>query len=390
MKSLLEFLSVEEQGQGAAMLNISAYYLSQKRLNEVLPSESLLAAARVFSISAQADAGLTRTSVISAYESSAIAWLSDRKFPSLGQLIVENRIAAGTFFTHDGPYYGKEIEDSAIEFEEKGFTSGKPLLWTKLDTLKEGLRLTVQSHPENYTTKSAAGEMAGRNHLFLAARITEFDENEIRAQAYIVGRLHEEPRRGTPSIDRFNRLQWCMEVFPSQIDQFAAGAKETTPTRRELDALKGIAEAQVKNAFSEILGEPFVPHDWGGERSDLVTSNLSMEGTQVVTAFAFKGKSVPRPLTIADMGKNGDQGGRLFTEPCDLAVVQHCDQITQAVRELMRAYAVRPGQIKPFCLLDGAETVRILRAYRKLGFTSREAGKKPRLDYDDPEDETDE
>lgn len=72
------------------------------------------------------------------------------------------------------------------------------------------------------------------------------------------------------------------------------------------------------------------------------------------------------------MGQNGDQGGRLFTEPCDLAVLQHCDQITSAVRELMRAYAMRPWQIKPFSLLDGAETVRILRAHGKLGFTSRQ------------------
>jgi hypothetical protein len=158
-----------------------------------------------------------------------------------------------------------------------------------------------------------------------------------------------------------------------QIDQFAAGAKETTPTPRELASLKTLPEEQVKNAFAEILCEPFIPRDWGGERSDLVTSNLSIGGERVVAAFAFKGKSVPRPLRIADMGQNGDQGGRLFTEPSDLAVVQHCDQITSTVRELM--YAVRPGQIKPFCLLDGAETVRILRAHGKLGFTSRQTAR---------------
>src|ERR1700722_4693490 len=105
------------------MLNISAFFLSQKRLNEVLPSEILPAGARLFSISDPANAGLSRTAVISAYESSAISWLTDRKFPSLGQLITENRVARDTFFTHDGPFYGREIEDSAIQFQEKGFTS---------------------------------------------------------------------------------------------------------------------------------------------------------------------------------------------------------------------------------------------------------------------------
>ncbi|HEX5234896.1 MAG TPA: hypothetical protein VFW25_06145 [Silvibacterium sp.] len=353
------------------MLNISAFLLSQKRLNEVLSSAVLPAAARLFTITDAKNAGLHRTAVISAYETAALAWLSERKFPSLGQLITESRLAPGLFFIHDGPFFGREIKDSAVQFQEKGYTSRKPVLWTKLETFREGLKLTVQAHPENYTTKSAPGEMAGKNHLFLAGRITELEEGEIRAQAYIVGRLHEELRPEAPSIDRFNRLPWKMEVFPVQIDQFAAGAMETTPTTRELALLKRIPEDRVKNAFAELLGEPFVPRDWGGERSDLVTSNLSIEGERIVAAFAFKGKSVPRPLTIADMGLNGDQGGRLFAEISDLVVVQHCAQITPAVRDLLRAYAVRPGQIKPFCLLDGAETIRVLRAHGKLGFTSR-------------------
>lgn len=356
-------------------MNISAYFLSQKRLNEVLPPETLAPAARFFDISEPANRGLTRTSVIGTYEGAAIAWLSTRKFPSLGQLLIEHKAASGTFFTHDAAFFGKDIEAAALQLAAKGFTSKKPILWTKLDAFKPGLKLTLQAHPDNYTTNSAAGEMAGKNHLFLAGRITEIDAEEIRAQAYIVGRLHEEPRLGVPSIDRFNRLQWNMEIFPSQIDQFASGAMETPPAPGELEALKRIAEVDVKNAFAEILGEPFVPSDWGGERSDLATSNLSIGGVRIAAAFAFKGRSVPRPLVIKGMGKNGDQGGRLFSEPVELAVVQHCDQITQPVREMMRAYAVRPGQMKPFCLVDGAETVRILRAHGKLGFTSRLAAR---------------
>ena len=63
------------------MLNISAFYLSQKRLNEVLPPETLAAGARHFSISDRANAGITRTAVISAYEKSALQWLSESKFP---------------------------------------------------------------------------------------------------------------------------------------------------------------------------------------------------------------------------------------------------------------------------------------------------------------------
>jgi len=289
-------------GRKNGLLNITAYFLSQKRLNEVLPLESLPTAARFFDIAEPRNAGLSRTAVISAYETAAIAWLNERKFPSLGQLITEGRVISGAFFTHAGPFFGREIEDAAIQFAAKGYTSKKPILWTKLDGLQEALKLTFQAHPDNYTTKSAPGEMAGKNHLFVVGRITELTDGEIQAQGYIVGRLHEEPRRGIPVIDRFNRLPWNMEVFPIQINEFALGSKETTPTPTELKLLKSTREEDVKNAFAEILGEPFVPRDWGGERSDLVTSNLSIEGVRVVAAFAFKGKSVPRPLRIKEMG----------------------------------------------------------------------------------------
>ena len=195
-----------------------------------------------------------------------------------------------------------------------------------------------------------------------------------------MGRVHEQPRMGMPTVDRFNRLQWEMEVFPFQIDQFACSQEETTPTKGELVAMRQVPEVDVKNAFAEILGEPFVPSDWGGEQSDLVTSYLKIEGAPVVTAFALKGRSVPRPLTIAEMGKHGDQAGRLFTGTSDFVVVQHCNHITSAVRLLMRAFAMRPGQIKPFCLLDGAYTVQILRAYGKLGFSSRKRKSKSLAD----------
>jgi hypothetical protein len=95
--------------------------------------------------------------------------------------------------------------------------------------------------------------MAGKNHLFVVGRITDLTDGEIQAQGYIVGRLHEEPRRGIPVIDRFNRLPWNMEVFPIQINEFALGSRETTPTPTELKLLKSTREEDVKNAFAEIL-----------------------------------------------------------------------------------------------------------------------------------------
>lgn len=71
---------------------------------------------------------------------------------------------------------------------------------------------------------------------------------------------------------------------------------------------------------------------------------------------------------MASLGKKGDQIDRLFSEPADLLVLQHCHEITSPVRGAMRAYAQQMGKPRLFCLIDGYDTIRLLRAYRTCGF----------------------
>jgi hypothetical protein len=296
-------------------------------------------------------------------------WLTTAKLPTLGELVAEGRLSQGEFFTHIGTFNAKGISEAPGRFRQGLPLKKEPVLWTKLDSFREGLTLTVQAHPENYTSTSASVEMSGKKRLFLVGRLTECDTDDLRAQAYIVGHLHDEPRKGMPSIDHFDRLPWHMEVFPLQIDNFSACGSEKAPTATELRKILSTPEAEVKAAFAAIVGEPFVSKDWGGEKSDLVSTQIRLEGQQVSTAFGFKGPAKPKHLTVADLGKNGDQISRLFSEPSDFVILQHCHGVTSAVRDHMRAFATRIGQLRPFCIIDGADTIRILRAYEKLGFS---------------------
>src|SRR5262249_33068164 len=141
-------------------------------------------------------------------------------------------------------------------------------------------------------------------------------------------------------------------------------------SKRALEPLRAIPEVEIKNAFAEIVGEPMAPKDWGGERSDLFSSRVILDGNRISSAFVFKGPAQFKPMTLAQLGKNGDQIDRLFSEPADLLVLQHCHEITQPVRATMRAYAQQMGNLRLFCLIDGYDTVRLLRAYKKCGFTS--------------------
>ncbi len=342
------------------MLNLSALFLSPKRLNEVI--------ARPSTFGRVPSDHLQRLRFNAALEDEALAWLSDARLPSLGQLLAEHQLEGATFFTHYGTFFGRGISQSALCFSQSKPLTTVPLLYTKLDEFHSGARLEMQVHPENFTSVSAPGEMSGKKRLFIAGRLTETELPNLRAQLYVVGHLHDEPRKGGAPADPLGRLPWYMEVFYSQVDQFAKGATVPTPTEIEIEHLRAIPETEIKNAFAEIVGEVFVPKDWGGEHSDLLSTQLSIEGCQFATAFAFKGPAKFKPLNVADLGKNGDQISRLFGEPADFVVLQHCHSITTAVRSHMRAFATQFHQLRLFCLIDGADTVRILKAHTKLGY----------------------
>jgi hypothetical protein len=125
-------------------------------------------------------------------------------------------------------------------------------------------------------------------------------------------------------------------------------------------------EAAVKQAFADIIGEPYVSKDWGGEKSDLVTARLTVDGEPTSAAFIFKGPSVPGPLHPGNMGKRGDQLIRAFDEPVDLIVVQHCNKIENSVVRTAEGLAYDPRRPRRYCIIDGADTAQILSAYGKL------------------------
>lgn len=349
------------------MLNLSALFLSTKRLHEVIDQSGLPTHLPDLN---RVD-GLQRTALISTYEGLTASWLESARLPTLGELLTCGDAELGAFFTHLGPFIGKDVTRASQERSAGKSLSRIPLVRAKLDSFAPGLVLTIQVHPDNYTTTSAPGEMSGHHRLFVVARITEMEGQEIRAQAYAIGHLHNRERRGVMGFDAFDRLQWQMEVFPMMLDSFAKMGDEPPPTAEELKHLLTIPETDIKHAFASILGEPFVPNDWGGERSDLVSTQLKWNGKQFAAALAFKGPAKSKRLTMADLGKNGDQISRLYSEPADIFLLQHCHEVASAVRDHMRAFSTRVGRLRPFCIIDGGDTVRILRAYERLGFERR-------------------
>jgi hypothetical protein len=147
------------------------------------------------------------------------------------------------------------------------------------------------------------------------------------------------------------------------IDSFAEVRKHKSTKSK----LEGLSEEAFKNGLRSIIGESAEFKDWGGERSDLMTTRVLLEGKRVRAAFAFKGPGQPGKLTIAKMGKNGDQGPRLFEEAADLYVVQHWREIDTQVHKLIETLAtaksVTTSGVVFFCILDGQDSSRLVDAY---------------------------
>jgi hypothetical protein len=131
-----------------------------------------------------------------------------------------------------------------------------------------------------------------------------------------------------------------------------------------------LEEREIKEKFHEIIGDPFVQKDWGGERCDIYTSHIRFRNRKTPCAFILKGKSYARgKLMPSDLGKNGDQIVRLFQEPAEIYFIQTNGYIDSTVESTIQAFVtqkMKEGYKVFYCLIDGIDSARILKAYQKL------------------------
>jgi hypothetical protein len=109
-----------------------------------------------------------------------------------------------------------------------------------------------------------------------------------------------------------------------------------------LDVLKNghldRSEDWIQTALERILSVPFHKRDWGGEQNDLYTAD-------------------------------GDQLLRLCSSPARLLVVQFVGTVSEAVVSDVDGkirHSHSQGKDAWYCIMDGQDTARVLRAYGEL------------------------
>lgn len=150
------------------------------------------------------------------------------------------------------------------------------------------------------------------------------------------------------------------ENYIEDVDEFARVV--VTPEPDSPAPMEHISEQAFKYCLAMILGDA-VRGDWGGENSDFYSAHVRIKGNRTNGAFLLKGPARFAPMDLNHLGKNNDQIYRLSQEPAGLLVVQHCHDILPPVRGTLRAFAVQPSNPRRYCLIDGRDSLRLLRAY---------------------------
>jgi len=262
-----------------------------------------------------------------------------------------------------GQVVGAELEFTFRRDRDRDAPGFKPVSFTAALDAGEPVRVTGTFNSARTASSSATGSLTGNRRAYLIGTVTDLAAERIELRPVFIGirSFIDDLAAGSPAPG--------LRVYPSDIGQFSGIDFARPVSEAELKAVLRVPEDTVKRAFAGLIGESDVPKDWGGERSDLYTSRVFARGRQVSAAWLFKGPGYPRPMDVKALGKNGDQIDRLFTEPAELLVLQHCHQIKPAVAGMMDAYAHDARRPRSYMIIDGADTGRILRSLGLLPVT---------------------
>lgn len=334
-------------------------YINERRVAGLVGSEVLSSAlSRVRSFNEKQDSYLRSIKAAELLRD----WMEEAagELQEIERLLITTGVRAGQLFTYQGYLFSKNAN---------GADKRNPsLAYVKLEELgssAEPLLLQLNLHPDHVVSGSPGQLLSGKvSNLVVVAQCLSADTTKVTAVPIFIGYFREQGPLQTALSVRRN------EVFVDDIDNFAEIKGIRNPSTQEISVLREIPEDDVKSAFAEIIGESDPPKDWGGERSDLFTTQLRIGGGRLSAAFAFKGPAGGtkfREMKLYDLGRNGDQIERLATEPAELLVIQHCHKISSAVKNVVRALCNQVGSERSYCLITGYDTYRILKAYRKCG-----------------------
>lgn len=333
-------------------LTLSPYYLNTRRLSEITGVEIPIIAQRSLNENSGERAQAMRFASGIARE-----LLKSGSIPSLIRAFAASDTEDTPFVASLWAVFTFRDVAGALAGERKGKTKKPGTFTANMQLGDTEFEIAGELSNDHLYSETAPGILSKRRRMLVVGRF-ELRDKVFEAQPYIIGDMVKDLGSGM-------QMSWSQSVraYPEIISTFTKMKDVNASTATDLKTLLDTPEDDVKHAFATIIGEPFVPKDWGGEKSDLQTSRVRIDDRPVSAAFIFKGPAVKGEMHPNNMGKRGDQLVRAFDEPVDLVVVQHCNKIANSVVRIAEALAVDPKRPRRYCIIDGEDTVRILKAY---------------------------
>lgn len=289
------------------------------------------------------------------------SWMRNHSVPSLDVAIATERCSPGVLIWCELPFHW-----SAVASERRRRHGGELDVRSSFHATLEAdggqLRVRGTFDPIRLTSSTANSELSGIRTQFMLAQVAGVTQSEIELRPVAIATRLLSDAAGWPH--RSGRADDGQRISPSEIEQFQGIDFSDISGADALPFMKTVPELQVKQILAQVLGEPVIPKDWGGEQSDLWTTRLRVNGKPHTAAFLLKGPAggrFSRPMTIGMLGKNGDQIQRLASTPAEVLVVQHCHEIRPEVVAMLRGLASDFRNIRRYMVIDGYDSYAILK-----------------------------
>jgi len=286
----------------------------------------------------------------------AINLIKQRKVETLEEVLMSGNIEEGKLVTLERTLYFKGISES-VKAKRRGEIKYAEfhMRFPEFGNIEVRGSFNI----EHITCSSAITRLSGKEKKFILGHVDKVSKKTIFIRPIVIA-----DKILTDSFGiNVGRMKICC-IMPEEIEEFK-NMKTVCPKGLDIKEMKKYPEIRIKHWFAEILNEGNVPKDSPDENSDLLTK-VHLKGNRVRAAFAFKGPSTFKILKVKDMGKNGDQIVKLFKEPADIFILQHCHYVSAEVEQTLQAFAVRPLSPGYYCIIDGIDSLKILKAYNKI------------------------
>ncbi len=170
-------------------------------------------------------------------------------------------------------------------------------------------------------------------------RILRLAKNPANLKKFVSARTPHQTVKTVISRTKRNDVR-IREIFIDDIKEFSR-VRALPPQKLAALHPKRLPERVFKYGIARILATKGKFQDWGGEKNDLYTNHITLYGKRRSAAFALKGPATRPPLTIAKLGKHGDQITRLFSTHSQVFLIQFEGQIVDEVLQDMMAHAIR-------------------------------------------------